>query len=431
MDQNYQIIQKQKQIISGKQLQSLNILTMANVELNLFLQTEYLENPMLEQTDGTGRNDSYSATVLPSNEDIKWNRRTEETQDLKTYLKSQLKIVSEDRERVKVKEYLIECVEDTGYFTMPYEEAAQTCNVSSEYIRQCIEELRLLEPVGVFSGSLKECLLRQLEVLKIRDSDLETIIQEHLKDVAEGNISHISRSLHIPTAQVRKHILFISTLKPRPAMGFGDKNAEYIIPDIIVRREERKWEIILNDSWMGDYHINDYYLKLMSETEDTTLKKYFEGKAARARYILQSVEQRRKTLFVLMQTLLSWQEGFFNGQESLRPMTMTDVAERMGVSTSTISRAVKGKYVQFPRETRLLKELFSQGVSREPEQMDVNAQKIKELIRTWIGEEDKKKPYSDQKLREMLAEKEIYVSRRVVAKYRSELGIKGSFDRKE
>lgn len=431
MEQNYQIIQKQKQIISGKQLQSLNILAMANVELNLFLQSEYLENPMLEQKEEPGRTDSYSSTVLPSNEDTKWNRRTEETQDLKTYLKSQLKIASEDRERVKVKEYLIECVEDTGYFTMPYEEAAQKCNVSSEYIRQCIEELRLLEPVGVFSANLAECLLCQLEALKIEDSDLEAIIRGHLEDVAEGNISHISRTLHIPTAQVRKHILFISTLKPRPAMGFGGKNAEYIIPDIIVRREERKWEIELNDSWMGDYHINDYYLKLMSETQDVTLKKYFEDKAARAKYILQSVEQRRKTLLLLMQTILSWQEAFFMGKENLKPMTMTDVAEQMGVSISTVSRAVKGKYLQYPQETVLLKELFSQGVSRELEQMDVNARRIKELIRTWIKEEDKKKPYSDQKLKEMLAEKEIYVSRRVVAKYRGDLGIKGSFDRKE
>lgn len=119
------------------------------------------------------------------------------------------------------------------------------------------------------------------------------------------------------------------------------------------------------------------------------------------------------------------------GKENLKPMTMTDVAEQMGVSISTVSRAVKGKYLQYPQETVLLKELFSQGVSRELEQMDVNARRIKELIRTWIKEEDKKKPYSDQKLKEMLAEKEIYVSRRVVAKYRGDLGIKGSFDRKE
>jgi len=431
MEQNYQIIQKQKQIISQKQLQSLNILAMANVELDIFLQSEYLENPMLEQTESSAGSYSDSSVIRPSDEDYKWNRRIAEAEDLKTHLKNQLKIGSEDRKSVRVKEYLIECVEDTGYFTMPFKEAAQKCGVSPEYIKRCIEELRLLEPVGVFSANLTECLIRQLEALEVEDPDLETMIREHLEDIAEGNISHISRALHISTAQVRKYILFISTLKPRPAMGFGGKDTEYIVPDIIVRKEGEKWEIELNDSWMGGYRINDYYLKLMGETQDFTLKKYFQEKANRARFIMQNVEQRRKTLLTLTRVILDWQTEFFEGRGSLRPMTMTDVAERMEVNASTISRAVKGKYIQYPQETILMKNLFSQRVVRNTEQIDVNAREIKDLIRKWIREEDKNKPYSDQDLKELLEEQEICVSRRVVAKYRSEMGIKGSFDRKE
>ena len=429
MEQKYQMIQNQKQILSQKQLQGLHILSMTNVELDLFLRTEYLENPMLEQTDGSAG--SESAEIRPSNEEGKWNRSIEEPADLKAYLKQQLKIGSKDLKSVKIKEYLIECVEDTGYFTMPLTEAAQACGVSLAYIEYCMEELRLLEPVGVFSANLAQCLLCQIKALGIEDGELETMIREHLEDVAEGRISRISRALKISTAQVRKYILLISTLKPRPAMGFGGSRAEYIVPDIVLHREENRWEIQLNDSWMGGYRMNDYYLKLMQETGDQTLKKYFQEKAGRVRFILQNVEQRRQTLLSLMQVILEWQRPFFEGRGNLRPMTMTEAAEQMGVNPSTISRAVKGKYLQYPQETLLLKDLFSQGVAKAALETEVNAREIKRLISLWVKEEDKGKPYSDQKLKEMLEEQEIYVSRRVVAKYRSTLGIKGSFDRKE
>lgn len=214
-------------------------------------------------------------------------------------------------------------------------------------------------------------------------------------------------------------------------MGFGGSRAEYIVPDIVLHREENRWEIQLNDSWMGGYRMNDYYLKLMQETGDQTLKKYFQEKAGRVRFILQNVEQRRQTLLSLMQVILEWQRPFFEGRGNLRPMTMTEAAEQMGVNPSTISRAVKGKYLQYPQETLLLKDLFSQGVAKAALETEVNAREIKRLISLWVKEEDKGKPYSDQKLKEMLEEQEIYVSRRVVAKYRSTLGIKGSFDRKE
>lgn len=138
MEQKYQMIQNQKQILSQKQLQGLHILSMTNVELDLFLRTEYLENPMLEQTDGSAG--SESAEIRPSNEEGKWNRSIEEPADLKAYLKQQLKIGSKDLKSVKIKEYLIECVEDTGYFTMPLTEAAQACGVSLAYIEHCMEE---------------------------------------------------------------------------------------------------------------------------------------------------------------------------------------------------------------------------------------------------------------------------------------------------
>lgn len=429
MEIRYQLLQKQKQMLSHQQLQSLNILAMDNIELSAFLQSEYLENPMLEQNSTPEDPFSGMGAIEPSDEQEKWNHQIEELDDLRSYLKSQLMVKKEDKKHLTVKNYLIECVEDTGYFTVPIEEIARQCSVSKEIVQECLSELKELEPVGIFSASLEECLLYQIKKLQIEDEILEAIIKYHLEDIAEGNIGRISRLLHISTAQVRKHALLIQALNPRPAVGFGGRQTEYIVPDIIVRKEE-SWSIELNDSWIGEYRISDYYLKLMAETKDIELRGYFEEKARRVKYILSNIEQRRKTIKQLMECIVEQQKEYLEGSTQLKPMTMVSIAEQMSVHPSTVSRAIKGKYVQYPGGTILLKDLFSKEVSIGMHGEATNAQGVKQLLQIWIREEPSKKPYSDQKLKEMLEEKGICVSRRVVAKYRDELGIKGSYERK-
>lgn len=430
MEQSFQILQKQKQILSQKQLQSLSILCMDNVELELFLQSEYLENPLLEHVESPLPSPGEDKSPGNAADDL-WNRKAkEEAPDLRTFLREQIKIGKFDRESLRIMNYLIACVEDSGYFTMPLSEAAEKCGAPLHKVRACLEELQLLEPVGVFSANLQECLLKQLEALGIENPELEDMVRYHLEDIAGGNIGHISRSLHITTAQVRKYIMMIETLNPRPAVGFNMSETEYIVPDIIVWKDE-KWEVRLNDRWMGNYEISDYYLKLMEQTQDQQLKEYFMGKARRARLILQGVEQRRQTLLDLTYAVLEWQKDYFEGKGAPKPMTMTGLAARLGVHPSTVSRAVKGKYVQHPRETILMKSLFSQEISKDQEHAGTNSAKIKAILQELIKEEDRKKPYSDQALKELLEEKGISVSRRVIAKYREALGIRGSFERKQ
>ena len=430
MEQIYQIIQKQKQLLSQQQFQSLNILTMDNVELDLFLKSEYLENPMLEYRESQGGTYSEKSFEKTSEDESKWNQNISEPEDLKKFLKSQLKISKGNKKLQELKEYLIGCVDDSGYFTMPVEEAAYKSGASTKEVEACLKELKELEPTGVFSSTLEECLMKQVEELGIATEELTSIICNHLDDVAKGNIGNISRSLHISTVQVRKHILLISTLNPRPAMGYGGRKTQFIIPDIIMHHEG-KWEIELNDSWIGEYKMNDYYLMMMEKTDDEELKEYFDQKAQRVNFILTNIEQRKKTLTGIMEVILERQKEYFEGTGPLKPMTMADVAEDMDLHVSTISRAVKGKYVQYPKETILLKHIFTQKISKDGDGAEVSVQMIKEHIRSLVDTEDKKKPYSDQKLKEKLEEEGIVISRRVVAKYRDEMGIKGSFARKE
>ena len=168
----------------------------------------------------------------------------------------------------------------------------------------------------------------------------------------------------------------------------------------------------------------------MSQTSDEELREYFRKKAGRAKLILQNVEQRRDTLLRITGVILDRQKSFFEGTGSLVPMTMSDVARQIGMHTSTVSRAVKGKYLQYPRETVLMKTLFSQGITGTERAGEISSREIKAMIKEWISKENRKKPYSDQKIKEMLEKEGISISRRAVAKYREEMGIKASFDRK-
>lgn len=258
---------------------------------------------------------------------------------------------------------------------------------------------------------------------------LTQMILFHLPDIADGKIGNISRNLHISTIDVRKNIELISRLNPRPLSGFGSENNRYIIPDIIFQKDLGSWSIQLNDSWTTNYHLNDYYMKMIQNSSDNELVDYFKTKLARVQFILNSIEQRRNTILAISQIVLNIQTGFFENNDPLIPMTMSEVAQIAGIHTSTVSRAIKGKYLQYPSGCIFFKNLFTSHVSAQ-EHGAITPMLVKQHLKELIESENKNKPYSDQVLSKLLNERGIKVSRRVTAKYREEMGIKGSFDRR-
>lgn len=194
--------------------------------------------------------------------------------------------------------------------------------------------------------------------------------------------------------------------------------------------KDEEWEISLNDHWIGDYKISDYYMRMMKEAKDEQLYQYFRKKLERVRFLMNSVEQRRNTMLQISKAILEWQKEYFEGKGTLKPMTMSDIADKIEMHTSTISRGIKGKYLQYPNGTVLIKTLFSTSVNAKSEDGSVTAMDIKKVLKQLIDGENKAKPYSDQKLVTLLCEKDIKISRRTVAKYREEMGIKGTFERK-
>lgn len=444
---NYGLTYEQKQLLSQTQIQSLKLLNMCNTELNSFLNNEYLENPLLDHREGDGapgmteefdawlqQNQSFNEGYGDSDKNESRQRElvpVEEGTALNAYLKDQMDAGRYSEKEWNVIDFLIMNLEDDGLYTTSVEESAKAAGAPADMVKKCLEDLRQLEPIGIFAENLQECLLRQLEVLGVEDGNLKEIIRSHLEDASQGRISNITRHLKISSVQARKYIAFIGTLNPRPLSGFSSGNNSYLIPDILFQQKDEEWEITLNDNWMGDYYLNDYYLKMISESKDEQLQEYFKEKLERARFILSGIEQRRKTILSISQAVLDWQSAFFKENKELVPMTMTELAEKLGISVSTVSRAVNGKYVQYPRGTVLMKSLFQSSAAEKGAEGAMTAGQVKKILKALIDSEDKKKPYSDQALTNLVQEQGITISRRAVTKYREEMGIRGSFQRRK
>ena len=438
MEISYNTILEQSQIMSQNQIQSLQILAMDNAELNEYLMNEYLENPLLEH-EGADRQEDRKANLSDSvrNETYKsWNQESkgydmvsENPLELKYFLLDQVNQLKYSVLENKVMEFLIECLDSSGFFTTPAEEVARMTRAPLQTVEKCLGVLSQLKPDGIFAPDLAHCLIRQLEVESEDDEYIRDIILHHLEDVAEGKISTISRSQGLSTAQVRKYIAMIKRLNPRPLTGIVSGRTEYIMPDVIFSYKDQQWTIELNDKWMGDYKLSTYYMNLMKTATDKELLEYFRKKMESTRFIIRSVEQRRMTILRICEAILNWQMDYFAGKGPLKPMTMADIAEEIDMHVSTISRGIKGKYLQCPRGTIRMKSLFLSGVSAGTD-LSETPDAVKEKIKEIIDNENPEKPYSDQEISELLEAQEVSISRRTVAKYRKELGISTTYERK-
>lgn len=452
MELNHRINLEQKQTLSVNQVQSLNVLALTNQELEDFLMNEYLENPMLENSNDK-ENDmimgmekiyesgsSFKEQYLDNPEEEERRRndaRAKQEDVIKEYLLSQLQREKyTDRQR-KIMDYLIDCLDEKGYFTYSLTELASPSGYEETELAECLKILKDLEPIGIFSRDLAECLEQQLRAKGEEDEKLFCLLREYLTELMNGQIGVISRKLGISTVQVKEYIHLIGNLNPRPIMSIQREEANYIVPDIIVSRHGGIWDVSINDSWMGEYKFSSYYMRMMEQSQDPELLVYFKERLDRARFVINCVEQRRRTITRIVETVLNLQEDYFEGKGPLKPMQQEDVANILGIHVSTVSRAIKGKYLQYKKSVAL-KALFSTALpatasasaadGSKGEIAGVSADQIKQKIQQMI-ETEGKKPLSDQKLAERLGEEGIQVSRRAVQKYRIQLNIPDSRQR--
>jgi RNA polymerase sigma-54 factor len=321
-------------------------------------------------------------------------------------------------------------VDSNGFLRTRPEEIANISGIPLCEIKKALCVMKRLEPAGVCSETLEEAILRQLEYAGIDDEILRLLVCFYLDDIANGKFADVAKKLKIGICELRKHIQTIRSLNPRPLNGLLGDVCEYAVPDIIVKYKDKSWEIDLNDNWYENFQVQDYYLKIYHDTDDLELQEFFKNKLARFKFLREAIEKRRETLLNIAERLVFYQSDFFLKKSSLVPLTMNALAKELSVHTSTVSRAIKNKYVQYPGGTCEIRRLFTSGLCREQCGVFVSRNNVKLMLKSLIGMEDKTQPYSDSKLVSLLWIDNISISRRTVAKYREEMGIRGAYERK-
>ena len=436
------IQQTQKLALTPQIEQSLSVLQMGTEELNQCIEEEVLSNPMLDyakepekkevrrsQGEGIGY---YSRRKTEDTDYQSYlnaiaDEKSEDT-ELAEYLRMQLYTKKISPRRQKIGEYLIECLEESGYLKMDMDELAKGIGLSKEELEREIRFMQTLEPCGVFARDLKECLLLQLQGEEQMQRQARLLIEKYLDEIAQNKIPQISKQTGLTTAEITKTIRYIKEeLEPVPGRGYGCANRnEYIYPDITVKEDEKGYRIILNKEKVHTLELNREYLPMLGQVHSSEENKYLKEQYQKAKILLRNIGKREETLAAVAEAIVDWQREFFEkGKASLKPMNLLDIAQELDVHESTVSRAVRDKYLECRWGIFELKYFFSNKTS------DGNNCNVLTCIQEIIRSENKQKPLSDAKIAEQLEKKGIRISRRTVTKYREQMQIPNTQMRKE
>ena len=419
------VIQEQKQVLSQCLVESLHILTMETHELLAFMVREQEENPLVNFA-ATGRRHEFFVVGREEFRDIPADN--EET--VQDFLLSQLRLEDYSQDEASVFQILVEFIDERGFLTNSLEELSEVFQIPLPLFQECLSVLQKLEPPGVASTSIEECLLRQLDAMGNADGVLRAMVAHHLADVAKGKIGFIAKTLKVDASYVRRCINTIKNLTPKPLNGLPGKPDLYVIPDVLLSYENDVWSVELNDKWFERFEACDYYEKLARETEDAELKAYLKQKVQRFHFLNNAIQRRHNTLLRIGQFLAVHHSKFFLRGGFLEPLTMITLANQLDMHPSTVSRAVKNKYLQYPGGVCEMRSLFAPGVFSSGACVETTREEIKTRIRKLIDGEDRAKPYSDNYLTLLLGEQGIKISRRAVAKYREEMFVKDMYNRR-
>lgn len=354
-------------------------------------------------------------------------------ESLADHLLFQLHMVKCGEDERRVAEAIAHNLDHRGYLAVPLEELASDAETDLEVAEEALELVQSLDPLGCGARDLSECLILQAKQRApfCDDPNFELILQDHLPNLERRNYGAIARALDIDQEDVIEYHKMIQELEPLPGRGFTGDDARYITPDIYVSKRHDEWVVGLNEDGMPDLRISRYYQRILQEASQKQDRDYLLDKLRGAKFLIESINKRRKTIRNVVESLLKFQRDFFDhGVDRLRPLVLQDVADDVGVHMSTVSRVTTNKYVHTPHGIFELKFFFSAAVKQQVGG-DMSAEAIKSRIRSLVADEDQKKPLSDQAIANALKGDGIRVARRTVAKYRETMNILPSSKRKQ
>lgn len=453
-------------IMTPRLQQALKLLQVPTLELQQILKQEIIQNPLLEEVDEIVDNEDLAAENSPDEEankesedpadedQIDWSDYMQDGLD-RTYvpqseapaeflekvpvsrttlaesLREQLHFLNLPPAHMNLAEFIVGSLDERGWLVTAVDDIAQATGRPAEEVEAVLTVVQALEPVGVGARDLRECLLIQLEARQQRDSLAWRMIHDQFDNLVNRRFPEISRQLKVTVEEVQAAADVIATLNPRPGLQVSSEDPRYVVPDLLVERVDDEYVVLLNDRHLPRLRISSAYEGVLRDRKkksemnagEAKTREYIQGKLNSARWLIQTIEQRRRTMIKVMNCIIREQRDFFDkGIAFLRPLTLQQVARQIEMHESTVSRVCSGKYVQTPRGVFELKFFFSSGLETEGGE-DVSARSAKDIIRTLIEEEDKTEPLSDQRIAELLHERGLKIARRTVAKYREQLSI--------
>lgn len=488
LDLRQQLKLAQQLVITPQLQQAIKLLQLSRMELQDVIQQELTENPLLEQVDpveeeqkveeaqqshgeeveaakeadhghehemdevGTKEGamkepsdfdwDNYLGTYNtpwpttgppPAAEGPTYENSIRSTETLQQHLLWQLHMSNFDAATVQIGTEIVGNITDDGYLAAMIEDLAAKCQTNTETIDTVLRKIQLFDPPGVGARDLQECLRLQARQLSSADTPLLIrVIDEHMKELERHHFSQIAKKLRITVEHARALAQTIQEMEPKPGRPFVADHTQYITPDVYVYKTTDDYLIILNDDGLPRLQISNFYRRTLQNggTVQADTKEYMQGKLRSALWLIKSIHQRQQTLYKVTKSIVKFQRDFLDhGIDSLKPMILRDVAEDIGMHESTVSRVTTNKFVHTPRGIFELKYFFNSGVHKS-EGEDVAAETVKQKIAQLIAAENPQRPFSDQHIAQLLKKDRIVIARRTVAKYRENLSIPPSSQRR-
>ncbi len=431
---------RQVQYLSQQARITVHILQLPLLELREYLARELTENPMLEGDEGERDRENvediesakeYDFITRRSgvyDEEREEKRRYREAQitkeeTLEDHLLWQLDMSTEEIDH-GIGEEIIGDLDRNGYLRSDTRRIAEKFYVPLEKVEEILFLIQGLHPAGVGARDLRECLLAQLRSQGKEDTLGYRIVETCLKDLEKGDDASLAKKLRVKQEDVVKARQLINSLEPKPGRMFAPGESVWAVPDIIIERKDDRFSVSLNERFLPKLRLSSYYLKLLKgKNADDDVKGFLEERKTRAQWVIEAILQRRDTIKKVAEYIVNVQKDFLDDPwGSVKPLKMEEIAEDLGVSKSTVSRAVAKKYVQTEYGLLPLKRFFSTALAGEKGE-DLSADLVKKKIGEMIADEDKRTPLSDADIAGRLEKDGINIARRTVAKYREGLGI--------
>lgn len=393
----------------------LNIISIPAIELKEKIEKAIEENPFLEYDIKSNHNNLDINSIIE-------NTASNSKESLFEHLKSQISIVFNNKKDIELAELISTFINENGYLTISPEEIADILNISVKKSDEIIKILKTLEPIGIAAKNISECLSTQLKNKENIDKNIKNIainiVENYLNELSKKDYKYISSKMNISEKNILEALKLIQTLEPYPAREFDTTTIKYIVPELFIFKENDKWQVKTNETFILPLKINKKYSKILKENNFNN--DILKEKKLEAQNLISTVNERKKSLKRVGEGLLKLQIDFFeNGKEFIKPLRLKDLALETNLSESTISRISNGKYLNTVWGTFSIKYFFSKNIKAINGELGSRA--VKEIIKRIIENSNAK--LSDEKIRLILKSEGIEIARRTVAKYRQSMNI--------